>query len=70
MNFEMVVQTVKGVVPVTRFGATHAVDALVSEHPRDAQKSVAFLILFEFAIIVFYFFLTKELYFFFKLEYI
>lgn len=51
MNFEMVVQTVKGVVPVTRFGATRAVNTLF-----DAQKSVAFLILFEFAIIVFYFF--------------
>lgn len=38
MNFEMVVQTVKGVVPDTRFGATRAVDALVSKHPRDAQK--------------------------------
>ena len=70
MNCEMVVQTVKGVVPVTRFGAT--VDALVSEHPRDAQKSVALLILFEFTILVFYFFFffTKKLYFFFKLEYI
>ena len=39
MNFEMVVQTVKGVVPVTRFGAARAVDALVSEHPlRRAKK--------------------------------
>ena len=38
MNFEMVVQTVKGVVPVTRFGAIRAVDALVSEHPRGAQE--------------------------------
>ena len=70
MNCEMVVQTVKGVVPVTRFGAT--VDAFVSEHLRDAQKSVALLILFEFTIFVFYsfFFLLKSFIFFFKLEYI
>lgn len=41
MNCEMVVQTVKGVVPIARFGATRRVDALVSEHPQDVQKSVA-----------------------------
>ena len=46
MNCEMVVQTVKGVVQVTRFGATRAVDALVSEHPGDAQNSLNLLLLF------------------------
>ena len=68
MNCEMVVQTVKGVVPVTRFGAT--VDALVSEHPRDAQKSVALLILFEFTILVvyFFFFSLKSFFFFFQIR--
>ena len=28
-------------MPVTRFGATRRVDALVSEHPQDVQKRVS-----------------------------
>lgn len=68
MNFEMVVQTVKGVVPVTRFGATRQWTLSWANTLFDAQKSVAFLILFEFPIIVFYFFLTEEIHFFFQIR--